>query len=48
MLQSRLGFFIGAGTLLSAAFVNPARPYRRVGRIPMSVAQEMYDRGIDQ
>ena len=30
MLQSRLRYLVGVGTLLSVAFVNPLRPFRGV------------------
>jgi hypothetical protein len=54
MLQLRLRYLVGVGTLLSAAFVNPLRPFRGASRppsvSPLRVAQALhcYDRGIDR
>ena len=55
MLQSRLGFLIGAGSLPSTAFVNVAPSFiRRTNPTlpvsPLQIAQAMpcYNRGIHQ
>jgi hypothetical protein len=53
MLQLRLRYLVGVGTLLTA-LVNPLRPFGRASRpplvSPLQVAHAMYcyDRGIDR
>jgi len=54
MLQLRLRYLVGVGTLLSVAFVNPLRPFRRASRPPLVSPLQLvhamycYDRGIDR